>query len=143
MELNTDHLLRCLLTLEAAVERYGQSAPDSMDQEVFRNAIIKGYELSQETSFKLLRKGLVAFGHGTRKLDSLPVKEILRLAAIHGLMGLEEVERWFAYRDNRNDTAHEYGERFACETLKLLPDFIVDGKRLESVLRERLGRGRA
>jgi len=37
-------------------------------------------------------------------------------------MTLEEVERWFAYRDNRNDTAHDYGEGFANETLRHGPD---------------------
>ncbi|MBF0177696.1 MAG: nucleotidyltransferase substrate binding protein [Magnetococcales bacterium] len=142
MDLNTNHLLRCLETLDAAVVRYHKAAPDSMDREVFRNAIVKGYELSQETAFKLLRKTLLEFGYGARKLDALPVKEILRLAATHGLMTLEEVERWFAYRDHRNDTAHEYGEGFAHATLKLLPDFIADGKRLEATLRERLGHGR-
>ncbi|MBF0161099.1 MAG: nucleotidyltransferase substrate binding protein, partial [Magnetococcales bacterium] len=91
MILNTDHLLRCLQTLEAAVERHQQAVPGSMDQEVFRHAIVKGYELSQETSFNLLRKALREYGHGTRKLNALLVKEILRLASTHGLMTLEEV----------------------------------------------------
>ena len=26
---------------------------------------------------------------------------------------MEACERWLAYRDNRNDTAHNYGEEFA------------------------------
>ncbi len=54
-------------------------------------------------------------------------------------MTLEEVERWFAYRDNRNDTAADYGEGFANETLKLLPAFIVDVRTLEAILRARFG----
>ena len=32
---------------------------------------------------------------------------------MHGLMETDAVERWLAYRDNRNDTAHDYGEDFA------------------------------
>ena len=47
------------------------------------------------------------------------------------------MERWFAYRDNRNNTAHDYGENFARETLRLIPDFIDDVTRLAAVLRER------
>lgn len=54
-------------------------------------------------------------------------------------MTLEEVERWFAYRDNRNDTAHDYGEGFANETMKLLPAFIIDVRTLEATLRARFG----
>jgi len=136
MTLNTDHLKRCIGTLETSLAMYEDAAPDSIDQEVFRNAIVKGYELTQEMSFKLLKRALKAFGHGGKKLDTTPVKEILRLAATHGLMTLEEVERWFAYRDNRNNTAHDYGEGFAKQTLVLLPAFIADAKLLENVLRD-------
>lgn len=137
MILNTDHLNRCIRTLESSLALYRQAGPGSIDQEVFRNAIVKGYELTQETSFKLLKRALKDFGHGGKKLDATPVKEILRLSATHGLMTLEEVERWFAYRDNRNSTAHDYGEGFAKETLVLLPGFITDAKTLESTLHTR------
>lgn len=137
MALNTDHLKRCIGTLESSWNFYRQAEAGSIDQEVFRNAIVKGYELAQETVFKLLKRALKDFGHGGRKLDATPIKELLRLAATHGLMSLAEVERWFAYRDNRNDTAHDYGEGFARETLKLLPGFIDDAMTLEATLRER------
>ncbi|MBF0626523.1 MAG: nucleotidyltransferase substrate binding protein [Magnetococcales bacterium] len=143
MDLNTDHLLRCIQTLEASVERYNQAVPDSIDHEIFRNAIVKGYELAQETSHKLLRKALIEFGYGARKLDETPARSVLRLAATHGLMTLEEVERWFTYRTNRNFTAHDYGEGFAKETLALLPAFIADSRKLEATLREKLGHDQA
>lgn len=137
MLLSTDHLKRCISTLETSLAMYRQATAESIDREVFRNAIVKGYELAQETSFKLLKRALKDFGHGSKRLDATPVKEILRLAATHGLMSLAEVERWFAYRDNRNDTAHDYGEGFAKKTLALLPGFIADAKLLETVLRDR------
>lgn len=135
MILNTDHLKRCIGTLESSLAFYRNAAPDSVDQEVFRNAIVKGYELTQETAFKLIKRALKDYGHGGKKLDATPVKELLRLAATHGLMTVEEVERWFVYRDNRNSTAHDYGERFAKETLTLLPGFVTDVKTLEALLR--------
>lgn len=135
--LNTDHLKRCISTLESSLAMYREAAAESIDQEVFRNAIVKGYELAQETSFKLLKRALKDFGHGGKKLDATPVKELLRFAATHGLMTVAEVERWFAYRDNRNNTAHDYGEGFAKQTLVLLPGFIADAKLLETALRDR------
>ncbi|MFZ5594784.1 MAG: nucleotidyltransferase substrate binding protein [Pseudomonadota bacterium] len=139
MTLNTDHLKRCISTLESSLALYQKAEPNSIDQEVFRNAIVKGYELTQETAFKLIKRALKDYGHGGKKLDATPIKELLRLAATHGLMTVEEVERWFAYRDNRNNTAHDYGEGFAKETLTLLPGFIADAKTLEAVLHARLG----
>lgn len=138
--LNTEHLQRCIQTLRSSLAMYGQAVPDSIEQEVFRNAIVKGYELAQETAFKLLRKALREFGHGARKLNDLPIKEVLRLAAVHGLMSVEAVERWFAYRDNRNDTAHDYGEGFAKETLTLLPAFLNDVSELAVLLESKLGK---
>ena len=137
MTLNTDHLKRCIQTLRSSLTFFEQAAPESIDQEIYRNAIVKGYELAQETSFKLLKKALRDFGHSAKKLDATPVKELLRLAATHSLMTLEEVERWFTYRDNRNNTAHDYGEVFAKQTLVLIPAFIIDVARLETILRER------
>jgi len=38
--LNTDHLKRCIGTLEASLAKYQEAAPESIDQEVFRNAIV-------------------------------------------------------------------------------------------------------
>jgi nucleotidyltransferase substrate binding protein (TIGR01987 family) len=140
--LNTDHFIRGIDTLRSSLALYERAEADSIDREIFRNAIVKGYELAQETSFKLLKKALCDFGHGAKKLDTTPIKDLLRLAATHGLMSLDEVERWFAYRDNRNNTAHDYGENFATETLRLIPGFIEDVTRLEAVLRERYSEGK-
>jgi nucleotidyltransferase substrate binding protein (TIGR01987 family) len=134
MAVGTEHLQRCIATTESAVAFYGQAAEDSVEQEVFRNAIVKGFELTQETAFKLLRRALRDFGPGATRVSMLPVKEVLRQAATHGLLELAAVERWFQYRENRNSTAHDYGEGFARETLVLLPAFIADARALEARL---------
>ena len=136
--LNTDHLQTTLRALESAVAHYhrAESSGESTDQEVFRMAIVKGFELTQEVCLKLIKRRLKDFGYGGRTLESTPVKELLRLGAKHGLLTLPEVERWFAYRDNRNDTAHDYGEAFAQETLGLMASFIDDARALESRLKD-------
>jgi nucleotidyltransferase substrate binding protein (TIGR01987 family) len=138
--LNTDHLQRCIQTLQSSLRLYQAAEAGSIDQEVFRNAIVKGYELSQETAFKLLRKALKEYGHSSKKLNETPIKDVLRLAASHSLMSVAEVERWFSYRDNRNNTAHDYGEGFAKQTLILLPGFITDISALAQQLEAKLGK---
>ena len=60
MNLNTDHPLRCIHTLESSLALLKTAKPDSIDYEVFRNAEVKGFELVLETSGKLLRKALKA-----------------------------------------------------------------------------------
>jgi len=57
------------------------------------------------------------------------------------LLSGAEVERWLAYRANRNNTAHDYGEGFANDTLKLLPVYLQDVRVLANVLQKALNAG--
>lgn len=141
MYLNTDHFARCIKTLESSLTLLDRSQPETIDYEIFRNAVVKGFELTLETGGKLLRKALKAFTGSPKEVDQLTYKDVLRHAAKHGLVDTDTVERWFLYRDNRNSTAHDYGVGFAEDTLKLLPGFIADARALEATLRERLGNG--
>ncbi len=139
MVLNTNHLLRCIQTLQSALDMLNRAATDSIDYEVFQNSVVKGFELTLENVGKLLRKTLKAYGGSPKAVDELLYKDVFRHAAKHGLLSVEEVERWFAYRDNRNNTAHDYGEAFVKETLALMPSFLADARKLEAVLRDKLG----
>ena len=141
MYLNTDHFARCIKTLESSLTLLNNAEPESIDYEIFRNAVVKGFELTLETGGKLLRKALKAFTGNPREVDNLTYKDVMRHAAKHGMMDTDTVERWFIYRDNRNSTAHDYGVGFAEDTLKLLPGFVADARALEATLRERLGNG--
>jgi nucleotidyltransferase substrate binding protein (TIGR01987 family) len=139
MILRTEHLARCLMTLEKSLAQLRRAPAESIDYEIYRNAVVKGFELTLETSGKLLRKAIKTFAGNPRAIDELTFKDVLRQAAKHGLLDSASVQRWFAYRDNRNSTAHDYGQGFAEETLVLLPDFLSDARRLETTLRERFG----
>jgi nucleotidyltransferase substrate binding protein (TIGR01987 family) len=139
MNLRTEHLARCLQTLEKSLEQLKRAPEESIDYEIYRNAVVKGFELTLETAGKLLRKAIKTYTANPRTVDELSYKDVLRHAARHGLLDAADVERWFAYRDNRNSTAHDYGKGFAEETLVLMPDFLRDARRVESTLREKFG----
>jgi nucleotidyltransferase substrate binding protein (TIGR01987 family) len=127
MSLNTDHLLRTAATLEQALIAIGKETDaDSVMYDLYRNAAIKSFELSLETAGKLARKALKAFGGSPREIDKLTYNDVLRAAGKHGLLELEGVERWLAYRANRNATAHDYGVTFANETMTMLPNYLRD-----------------
>jgi len=134
MRINTEHLNRCIQTLEKSLDALGKSEAGSIEYEVFRNATVKGFELTLEVSGKLLRKALKPYYATPKTVDELVFKDLFRHAAKHGILAIDEVERWFKYRDNRNNTAHDYGVGFAEETLALLPGFIEDAKRLKDKL---------
>ena len=89
-----------------------------------------------ERSGKLLRKRLAAYFASKRKADRLNFKDLFRHAARHDLIDADAVERWLRYRDNRNYTAHDYGEDFTETTLTLLPAFVTDSKALADIIEQ-------
>lgn len=140
MPLNVTHLLRTAATLEQALlalrKVAEQEKQDDILFDLYRNAAIKSFELSLETSGKLLRKAIKAYGAAPRTIDGLVFNDVLRTAGKHALLDEAEVSRWLSYRANRNSTAHDYGEGFANTTLELLPDFLVDVRTLAVKLQE-------
>lgn len=138
MALNTQHFERCIVTLESSLSLLRAAEADSIAYEVYRNAVVKGFELSLEAAGKLLSRALKAYIASPRQVDSLTYKDLLRHAGKHGILTVEAVARWLRYRDNRNSTAHDYGVGFAEETLTLLPSFVADAHALQITLQERL-----
>ena len=133
-ELNTDFLVKCIATLEKSYERLDQSEKDSVDYEMYRNSLVKSFEMTLEQSGKLLRKKITPYFASKKQADALTFKDIFRQAGLHGLLDVATIERWFKYRDNRNNTAHDYGEVFAEETLILIEDFLSDAKKLKTLI---------
>lgn len=134
MSINTEHLNRCIETLERAYGLILNAEEGSIDYEMYRNSLVKGFEMTLEQSGKLLRKRLVPFFATKKAVDELTFKDLFRYAFKHSLLGEDEVTRWLAYRDNRNKTTHDYGRAFAEETLTLIPNFLVDTKNLKKVI---------
>lgn len=137
MSIDTTFLRRCIASLERAVKGIErQEDYDEVMHDIYRAACVKELELVLEQSGKLLRKRLAAWFASNRQADRLHFKDLFRHAARHDLMDCETVERWLRYRDNRNFTAHDYGEEFAEATLKLLPTFIGDAKALADIIEQ-------
>ena len=134
MPINTDFLIRCINTLESAFHQLQQHEPADPLYDIFRAASVKEFELVLEQSGSLLKKRLRAYFASNRQADRLTFRNAFRYAAKHDLIPVDACERWLAYRDNRNNTAHDYGEQFAETTLKLLPDFIEDAREIARVI---------
>lgn len=131
MALDTSFYQRCIQTLEQAHTLLKKSNKDSIEYDMYRSACVKEFEIILEQSGKLLRKILIPYLHSPSAANKLVFKDLFRKASQHELLSLEQTERWLSYRDNRNNTAHDYGKQFADTTLKLLPTFISDAKALQ------------
>ena len=136
MPIDTAFLLRCIATLLEAKSALNEHDKKDIKYDLYRAACIKQFEIILEQSGKLLKQALVPYLHSNKAAKILTFKDTFRKAAQFDIITLEEAERWLIYRDNRNETAHDYGEGFAEKTLVLLDTFIDDATRLANYLSE-------
>jgi len=132
--IDTSYIKKCNLALQKANSELKKYSQDDFMYEMYRSATIKEFEIILEQSGKLLKKVLRAYFHSNKEADKLNFKDIFRHAGLHSLLTIDEVERWLEYRDNRNSTAHDYGEYLAKETLVLIEQFIVDVDKLIEII---------
>lgn len=135
MNIDTKFYHRCILTLSQAHSLLLAADAESIEYEMYRSACVKEFEIILEQSGKLLKKCLNPYFHSPKAVHKLTFKDVFRHSAQHSLITIEEVERWLAYRDNRNNTAHDYGVDFVNNTLALLEQFIVDATSLEQMIK--------
>ncbi len=136
-KIDTIFLNRCILALEKANDTLNQYSTEDIEYDIYRSAIIKEFEIILEQSGKLLKKAIKPYFHSSKAVDRLYFKDIFREAGTHGLLNIEEVERWCEYRDNRNHTSHDYGESLANDTLPLIKQFIKDARKLVNIVGDR------
>lgn len=133
-KINTEYLEKCIETLEKSYKLLLSVQEGSIDYEMYRNSLVKGFEMTLEQIGKLLRKKITPYFATKKAVDQLTFKDLFRYALKHSFLTNEEVERWFKYRDNRNNTTHDYGKSFAEETLFLIDDFIKDAYRMKDII---------
>jgi nucleotidyltransferase substrate binding protein (TIGR01987 family) len=136
MILDTTYYERCISTLQKAYTMLKNEESDHIEYDMYRSACVKEFEIILEQSGKLLRKVLSPYFHTSKEVDKLNFKEVFRHAVLRSLINDETGERWLEYRDNRNNTAHDYGVNFAEETLYLLPQFITDALELAEIIKQ-------
>jgi nucleotidyltransferase substrate binding protein (TIGR01987 family) len=132
--IDTTYLKRCITALARAHEKLLVSDKEDIEYDIYRSAVVKEFEIILEQSGKLLKKKIRPYLHSNKAADQLYFKEVFRHAGLYSLLTLEQIERWMLYRDNRNATSHDYGEEFANQTLKLIPQFIQDAQHLAEVI---------
>lgn len=137
MHIDTTFLERCIEALSSALGKLNGQKEQDIDYDIYRSACIKEFEIIVEQAGKLTKKAIKPFMPSARAVDQLTYKDIFRQALKVGLVTDDEAERWHGYRDNRNNTAHDYGVFFAEETLVLLPQFVLDARSLVITLNQK------
>ena len=133
-KINADFLNRCIQVLETSYNKMQKLSPNNINYDIYRSACVKELEIILEQCGKLLKKKLRDYFHSNKAVDELNFKDIFRYATKHSLISPKSCENWIKYRDNRNNTAHDYGQGFAEQTLKLIPDFIGEAKAVAKIV---------
>ena len=133
---DTDFLECHVIRLEEALNDLLQQ--ESMDSiyEILRRACVKEFETIVERCGSLLLKRLRPFFSTDGQADGLSYRDVFRYAAQHGLITVQQCERWLNYWDHGDDISFPHGEDFPQTTLPLLRQFIEDARELAGVLSE-------
>lgn len=75
-DINTEYLEKCIATLEKSYEMLQQATEGTIDYELYRNSLVKGFEMTLEQSGKLLKKVLNPYFSSKKIVDSLSFKDI-------------------------------------------------------------------
>lgn len=134
--IDTSYYDRCIDTLEKAYSLLMKADNENIDYDMYRSACVKEFEIILEQSGKLLRKVLKPYFHSGQAVDKLYFKDVFRQAVSKSIIDAEVSERFMEYRENRNNTAHDYGVNFAEETLALLPQFIIDSRAISEAINQ-------
>jgi hypothetical protein len=135
-KIDTAYLERCISTLDKAYRLLLKANDVEIDYDMYRSACVKEYEIILEQCGKLLRKALKPYYHSSKAVDQLYFKEVFKQCVLRSIITPEICERFLTYRDNRNNTAHDYGANFAEETLLLLPNFIMDASYIATAIKQ-------
>lgn len=130
MQLDFTSLEKAISQLKKSID-FCNSDLAKNDAEIFfqfRSASIQAFEYSFELSVKFIRRKLEIMETAEDVIDNLGYRDLIRKAAERGL--LEEVERWFVYREKRNETSHTYDYRKAENIYKILPEFLISAEKI-------------
>ena len=136
MALDLSSLRDALAALNASL-RYLDSdlAADPGLRDQFRAAAIQAFEFTYELSFKFMKRQLEQIVSAPAAVDEMTFMQVVRASAEAGL--LDEVSRFFEYREARNITSHSYDRQKAQRIVAELPRFAEDVRHLLSRLEER------
>lgn len=133
IDLNIEPLEKAIVSLEAALERHGQTS----DDDIIRDACIQRFEFTYEIAHKMLKRFMEATSANPDEFDGMTFQDLIRSGNERGLLR-SDWSLWKEYRRARGVTSHTYDEEKAREVFAIVPDFLLEARFLRDRLREGL-----
>ncbi len=119
-----------------SLERGLARAEAAPEDEELRDGAIQRFEYTYELAWKSLKRVLEAEAASPDEVDPLSFKDLIRLGAERGL--IDDPAEWFAFREERNTTAHTYNAAKAKKVYGSSLKFAPAARRLLAKLEARL-----
>ena len=113
----------------SAVERFEEVLKEKKT-DIVRDSAIQRFEFTFDLSWKLIK----AFLEDEKGIKCLSPKECFREAYRQNLIDYDEL--WIKMTDLRNKAIHTYGEKFADDFYKKLPEFLNPFQSLKKKIEE-------
>lgn len=96
---------------------------------------IQNFEFVYEIGCKMIKRQLEQEAANPREIGEASFRDLLRMAAEKGIV--DDVEKWFEYRDMRNTASHTYDHEKANRVYTGAFAFLEDAQKLLSTLEAR------
>lgn len=108
----------------------------NLDDLEVRDGCIQRFEYTYELCVKFLKRYIQEESSTTENVDQINFRDLLRISSEIGL--IREVNKWFAFREAKNNTNHAYNEVKAQEVFSVIPAFASEVQFFIEELRKRL-----
>lgn len=117
-----------LINMEEIMSNSFKRIEEEEHNELEEMGIIKGFEISYELSWKILKRILNSQG-----VEALSPREVFRLSAQFGY--IKDTQTWFDFGKERNLTTHVYDENAFTNIINFIPKFLIEFRKLIKTLK--------
>ena len=124
-QLNLNTLEKALISLAEGLLEFQADTNNC----IYRDANIHRFKICYELSHKILKRYLEPTIVSSVEMRELTFPELIRIGNERGLL-LSSWERWKNYRTARSEIHQSYDESKAVEVMRIVPDFLAEGRAL-------------
>lgn len=128
-----------LTPLANAVERLAEGLAEyqqNTSYALIRDGLVQRFEFTYEISHKMLKRYLALALASPAEFDSMPFGDLIRTGNEQGLL-LSDWSNWKRYREMRSKTSHTYDEGIALQVVAGIPGFLAEARYLLEQLQRR------
>ncbi len=125
MALDLSSFKKTIVALEESLTIYNKyKGTDEKHERSLKRGAIQAFVISYEMARKMLVRYLKEYYD--ENFDQMPIRDIFRYAQRVGI--LSDAEKWFGYKNNRDNSSHTYDLSIADQVFYATDDFLQEAQ---------------